>query len=263
MASFTVGDYLAERLAQIGLRHHFLVPGDYNLNLLDKLEAHRSLSGIGCTNELNCSFAAEGYARAKGVAACVVTYSVGAFSAFNGIGSAYAENLPVIFVSGAPNTNDTGYHRLHHSLGGRDFGYQLEMARQITCCTVAICRARDAPELIDRAIRTALAEQKSAYVEIPTNLSGVECVRPGHFSAIVEPMSSNRDALAAAVSSVSDFFRSKHKPVVLVGPKVRQAGMEGELVGLAEALGCAVVLQPAAKGLFPEHHPQFAGIFWG
>lgn len=63
----TVGAYLATRLAQIGVRRHFVVPGDYNLVLLDKLEGHPDLSEINCTNELNCAMAAEGYARAVGI----------------------------------------------------------------------------------------------------------------------------------------------------------------------------------------------------
>ncbi|KAM3440632.1 hypothetical protein MY4824_002080 [Beauveria thailandica] len=50
---------------------------------------------------------------------------------------------------------------------------------------------------------------------------------------------------------------------MLVGPKLRRAGVETYVVGLAEAIGCAVVLEPAAKGVFPEDHAQFAGIFWG
>jgi TPP-dependent 2-oxoacid decarboxylase len=61
---------------------------------------------VYCCNELNCGYAAEGYARACGAGAAVVTFSVGGLSAINAIGSAYAENLPVILVSGAPNTND-------------------------------------------------------------------------------------------------------------------------------------------------------------
>ncbi|KAK6725102.1 hypothetical protein SNK04_003907 [Fusarium graminearum] len=130
MSPFTVGDYLAERIAQIDIRHHFIVPGDYNLILLDKLGGHPSLTEIGCTNELNCSLAAEGYARGHGVSVCIVTYSVGAFSAFNGIGSAYAENLPVILISGSPNTNDVSQHILHHTLGIYDTTYQLEMAKR-------------------------------------------------------------------------------------------------------------------------------------
>ena len=118
--TYTVGSYLAARLTQIGLKHHFVVPGDYNLVLLDQLLASKDLQQIGCCNELNCGFAAEGYARANGAAAAVVTYSVGTLSAFNAMGGAYAENLPVILVSGAPNTNDRATeHLLHHSLAGR------------------------------------------------------------------------------------------------------------------------------------------------
>lgn len=263
MAQFTVGDYLAERLAQIGIRHHFLVPGDYNLILLDKLEAHPALNGVGCANELNCSLAAEGYARACGIAVCVVTFSVGAFSAFNGIGSAYAEDIPVILVSGAPNTNDVGQHLLHHTLGEPDFSYQLEMARKITCYAAAVHSAAQAPELIDRAIRTAILERKPTYIEIPTNLSGEKCARPGPISAVVNRAPSDESNLTEAAADAARYLKFYQKPAILVGPKVRRAGAEKELLLLAEALGCAVVLQPAAKGSFAEDHKQFAGIFWG
>ncbi|KJZ69705.1 hypothetical protein HIM_10899 [Hirsutella minnesotensis 3608] len=245
MTTFTVGDYLAERLAQIGIRHHFMVPGDYNLILLDKLEAHPQLTGIGCTNELNCSLACEGYARAHGVSVCVVTYSVGALSAFNGIGSAYAENLPVILVSGAPNTNDGGRHLLHHTLGEHDFSYQLDMARRLTCAAVAIRHASQAPALIDGAIAKALRASKPAYIELPTNLSAEPCVRPGPVSALLAPAPSDGAALAAAVASVAKYLATKQKPVILVGPKLQRAG--AQLVRLAEAMGCAVVYMHEAS----------------
>ncbi|KAK4112511.1 pyruvate decarboxylase [Canariomyces notabilis] len=263
---FTVGDYLAERLAQIGIRHHFVVPGDYNLILLDKLQANPDLIQVGCANELNCSMAAEGYARANGVSACVVTFSVGAISAFNGTGSAYAENLPLILISGSPNTNDAGqYHILHHTLGTSDYTYQFEMAKKITCCAVAIPRAVDAPRLIDRAIRHALLARKPCYIEIPTNLAGASCVRPGPISAITEPVASDTGALEAAAACAAEYLHGKLKPVILVGPKLRRAGGAAEqgLLKLAEAMGCAVAVQPAAKGIFPENHPQFVGVFWG
>lgn len=264
MATFTVGDYLAERLAQVGCLHHFVVPGDYNLILLDKLQAYPKLIEVGCANELNCSMAAEGYARAKGVAACVVTFSVGAISAFNGTGSAYAENLPLILVSGSPNTNDAGqFHILHHTLGTTDYTYQYEMAKKITCCAVAIGRASEAPRLIDRAIRAALIARKPCYIEIPTNLSGAACVRPGPISAVTDPVLSDVSALEAADKCAAEYLDGKLKPMILVGPKVRRAGAEKQLLEVAEAMGCAVAVQPAAKGMFPEDHKQFIGVFWG
>src|SRR5208337_2807679 len=100
--TYTVGSYLATRFAQIGLKHHFAVAGDYNLALLDQLLANKEWQQVYSCNELNCAFSAEGYARANGAAACVVTSSVGTLSALDAIGGAYSENLPVILVSGAP-----------------------------------------------------------------------------------------------------------------------------------------------------------------
>ncbi|RFU72427.1 pyruvate decarboxylase [Trichoderma arundinaceum] len=137
------------------------------------------------------------------------------------------------------------------------------MAKRVTCCAVAIRRGAHAPELIDRAVRTALLERKPAYIELPTNVSREACAHPGPMSAIIEPNSSDWPSLDSAVIAASEFLRNKQKPVILVGPKVRRVGAEKALFQLAEAIGCAIVLQPAAKGTFLEGHSQFAGIFWG
>lgn len=260
----TVGSYLATRLAQIGLKHHFVVPGDYNLVLLDQLLSNPDMQQIGCANELNASFAAEGYARANGAAACVITFSVGALSALNGIGGAYAENLPVILISGGPNTNDSGaQHLLHHTLGTYDFSYPREIAEHLTCAAVAITSADDAPYLIDHALRTALREHKPAYIEIPCNLANADCASPGPISSLTLVAPSDPATLQAAVTAAAAFLASRSRPLLLAGPKLRAAGAQGAFRKLAEALGSAVAVMPAAKGLFPEDHPQFAGIALG
>ena len=263
-ATYTIGSYLGTRLAQIGLKHHFAVAGDYTLVLLDQLMTVREMKQIYCSNELNCGFSAEGYARANGAGAAVVTFSVGALSALNAIGGAYAENLPVILVSGAPNTNDRATeHLLHHTLGTHNFSYQLEIAKHLTCAAVAITSAIDAPGQIDYAIRTALRERKPAYIEIACNIANAVCAAPGPISAVISEEPSDDDTLKQAVRAATAFLNGKKKPIVLLGSKVRAAGAEGAVLQLAEALGCAVAVMAAAKGLFPEDHPQFVGTYWG
>ena len=262
--AYTVGSYLAARLSQIGLKHHFAVAGDYNLVLLDELLTNENLKQVYCSNELNCGFSAEGYARAHGAAAAVVTFSVGALSAFDAIGGAYAENLPVILISGAPNSNDHATeHLLHHTLGTRDFTYQIEMAKKITCAAVSITSAADAPGLIDYAIRTALRERKPAYIEIACNISAAPCAAPGPVGAVVNEEPSDVESLKAAVAAAGSFLRARKKPVLLIGSKLRAAGAEKEAIELANALGCSVAVMAAAKSFFPEDHPQFIGIYWG
>ncbi|NEU14692.1 alpha-keto acid decarboxylase family protein [Methylobacterium sp. BTF04] len=261
---YTVGSYLGSRLAQIGLKHHFAVAGDYTLILLDQLLKNKDMKQVYCSNELNCGFSAEGYARAHGAAAAIVTFSVGALSAFDALGGAYAENLPVILVSGAPNTNDRAAdHLLHHTLGTHDFTYQIEMARKITCAAVSITLAAEAPEKIDYAIRTALRERKPAYIEVACNLAAAPCAAPGPISAILDEEPSDPASLQAAVVAAAEFLRGKEKPVLLIGSKLRAAGAEKEAIELADALGCSVAVMAAAKSFFPEDHPQFIGIYWG
>lgn len=74
--------------------------GDYNLVLLDQLLKDEKLKWVGTCNELNAGYAADGYARARGVAACVATFTVGGLSVINAIAGSYSEDLPVICIIG-------------------------------------------------------------------------------------------------------------------------------------------------------------------
>ena len=261
---YTVGSYLAARLSQIGLTHHFAVAGDFNLVLLDQLLSNKELQQVYSCNELNCGYSAEGYARACGAAAAVVTFSVGGLSAINAVGGAYAENLPVILISGAPNSNDRATeHLIHHTLATHDWSYQLEIAKKLTCAAVSVTSAIDAPDQIDYAIRTALREKKPAYIEIACNVAPAECAAPGPISAILGDEPSDQESLAAANAAAGEFLQDNQKPIMLIGSKLRSAGAEKQAIELAEALGCAVTVMAAAKSFFPEQHPQFAGIYWG
>lgn len=130
----TLGHHLARRLVEIGINDVFAVPGDSNLILLDYLVAEPQLNLIGCCNELNTGYAADGYARYKGVGACVVTFTVGGLSILNAIAGAYSEDLPIICIVGAPNSNDYGSNRiLHHTIGLPDFSQELHCFQPVTC----------------------------------------------------------------------------------------------------------------------------------
>ena len=89
-------EYLVKKLEELGVNDFFGVPGDYNFNLLYAVENNPKTNWIGCTNELNAGYAADGYARVKGYGAIVTTYGVGELSAINAIAGSYAEYFPVV-----------------------------------------------------------------------------------------------------------------------------------------------------------------------
>lgn len=263
MAGTTVGGYLATRLEEVGVRHFFAVPGDYNLALFDRLLENKNLQLISCCNELNAGYAADGYARANGVAAMLVTYSVGGLSAINAVAGHYAEDLPVIVISGAPNTHSEPENQLlHHTLGEVRYNYVREMFAHVTAESTLIRFADDAPVLIDRALATCLRRRKPVYLEVPCNLANMQIPAPKSYGSLSKSTSDPR-ALEEAVEAAAAMLNGALKPVMVGGPRLRAAGALEAFRQLAEASGYAVAMMPNAKGFFPEQHPNYMGIYWG
>ncbi len=262
-ASSTVGGYLAARLSDIGLTHFFTVPGDYNLVLLDELLKNPDLAMIGCCNELNAGYAADGYARATGgAAAVVVTYSVGGLSLLNAVAGAYAEDLPVIAISGGPNSNsEAEYELLHHTIGKVDYSYQRDIFAQVTADAVVIRHPVEAPRQIDHALRTALHDRKPVYSEIACNIAGAStsAPHPANFDATT---SSDAGSLSEAVARAAELLNAAVKPVLVAGVKLKPFGAVDAFEALANASGYAVATMPNAKSLFDEQHLGYMGTYW-
>src|SRR5919205_3046045 len=105
--SYTVGNYLVERLEQLGLGHLFSIAGDYTIEWVNEYVEPSKIEVIEEVNELNAGYAADGYARLKGIGALCFTYSAGALCAVNAIAGAYVEKVPVVLINGAPSIQKT------------------------------------------------------------------------------------------------------------------------------------------------------------
>mmetsp|Transcript_13534 Transcript_13534/g.25895 ORF Transcript_13534/g.25895 Transcript_13534/m.25895 type:complete len:549 (-) Transcript_13534:202-1848(-) len=264
-----MGCYLARRFVQLGIEDFFCVPGDYNLVLLDQFLREKKLRMINCCNELNAGYAADGYARAKGVAVLCVTFTVGGLSAINAVAGSYSDNLPVIVISGCPNSNDFSTERVvHHTIGLPQFSQVSSCFRQVTCHTAIIKSVENAAQKIDYAIEQALALRKPVYLEIACNLPAVEHYS---FKAPVCPLSgsvevSNREMLNSCVNEIVAVLDESVKPVLVAGSKMRRHLNSGSIeafLDLADASGYAYACMPDAKGLVDENKPSFIGTYWG
>ncbi len=71
----TVIQYVLSRLKELGVRHTFGVPGDFVYDVCDAIQDDPDIKGIWCANELNAGYAADGYARTRGVGVAVCTMS--------------------------------------------------------------------------------------------------------------------------------------------------------------------------------------------
>jgi len=102
--AISVADYIVERLAAEGIDRCFGVAGDYVFPICNAVDGSAKVKWIGCSNELNASYAADGYARIRGAAMLATTYGVGELSAINGVMGAKSERSLVFHVVGMPTT---------------------------------------------------------------------------------------------------------------------------------------------------------------
>lgn len=144
------------------MRHwpSFGVPGDYNLQFLDHVIDHPTLRWVGCANELNAAYAADGYARMSGAGALLTTFGVGELSAINGIAGSYAEYVPVLHIVGAfCSAAQQRGELMHHTLGDGDFRHFYRMSQAISAAS-AILDEQNACFEIDRVLGEMLAARR-------------------------------------------------------------------------------------------------------
>eukprot|EP00607_Mallomonas_marina_P005804 CAMPEP_0182437014 /NCGR_PEP_ID=MMETSP1167-20130531/84753_1 /TAXON_ID=2988 /ORGANISM="Mallomonas Sp, Strain CCMP3275" /LENGTH=606 /DNA_ID=CAMNT_0024629769 /DNA_START=25 /DNA_END=1845 /DNA_ORIENTATION=+ len=260
----TVGAYLASRLVDAGADKVFAVPGDYNLILLDKLIDNPKLEVIGNCNELNGGYAADGYARATGFAPFVVTYMVGGLSAINAIAGAYSDDLPVLLISGGPNTNDEpAGNIIHHTIGTKDFYQQFKCFAPIVKDTFVIRHHEEAATMIDNAVQACLLHRKPVYLEIACNLAGARIRKPPPLDMYLPRPESDPVSMQAALKAAVKKIEVAVKPVLLGGVKLRVGDAIDAFYNLSTVMGSAVAVMPDAKGLYPESNELFIGTYWG
>ena len=142
----TIGDFLPRRLEEAGVGHPFGVPGDFNLELLQQIQDNGRMTWIGNCNELNASYAADGYARLNGLAVFIVTNAVGAMGAINGIACSYAEHVPVICIAGSiPLRSIERGLGMHHTMADGTWDRFLGAFAQVTAAQARLTPTTRSP----------------------------------------------------------------------------------------------------------------------
>jgi TPP-dependent 2-oxoacid decarboxylase len=210
-----IGNFLLRRLEEAGVRHLFGVRGDYNLELLQQLEDTGALQWIGRCNELNSSYAADGYARLNGLGALLVTNGVGALSAINGVAGAYSERVPVICIAGSIplRSIDRGLG-MHHTMADGTWNHFLGAYAQVTAAHARLT-PRNAAIEIDRLILTAWREKLPVYLELPSDIADLEIEVPAAPLVLADPPS-DPERLGSCVAAIAGRLTTATAPAILV-----------------------------------------------
>ncbi|MSR66433.1 MAG: alpha-keto acid decarboxylase family protein [Pedosphaera sp.] len=255
----TVGEYLISRLHALGAGHVFGIPGDYVLGFYDLL-ASSPLKTIVTADEQGAGFAADAYARLRGLGVVCVTYCVGGLKVANTTAEAFAEKSPVVIISGAPGMKEREKNPLlHHKV--RDFETQKRVFEHITVASTVLSDPQTAFQEIDRVLHTALRYKRPVYIELPRDIvfqRGNPLYQRREIHETSDPVIL-RTALAEAVSRIN----AAHKPVILADVEVHRFGLQRELLALARRSNIPVAATILGKSVVSELHPFYLGVYEG
>ena len=256
----SVADYIVERLAAEGIDRCFGVAGDYAFPMCNAVDGSAKVKWIGCSNELNASYAADGYARVRGAAMLVTTYGVGELSAINGVMGAKSERSLVFHVVGMPSYQNQRVHKIaHHTLGDGVYGNFVALSARAACCHAVINPENCVVEM-ERVIAEARRNNQPAYIAVPSDYALTPVV-----SADVKPIvpRSNEAALQKAMAMIAERINKAKSVVAFPAFTVSRLGLQKQAQKAIEALGCPFVTTLMEKCLIDEGHPQFAGMYVG
>ena len=252
-----VGEYLIDRLYELGVRHVFGVPGDYVLQFYSMLEAS-PIEVVGTTREDSAGFAADAYARVSGLGAVCITCCVGGLNVCNPIAGAFAEKSPVVVISGAPGIGErVNNPLLHHKV--RDFSTQREVFDRLTAATAELDDPWTAFREIDRVLEVAVRYKRPVFIELPRDRVRAR--------SVVEPQTETRCpgsdplALSEALDESLAMIHNSRQPVILAGVEIHRFGLQNELLRLAEQSDVPIATTLLGKSVISERHPLHLGVY--
>jgi TPP-dependent 2-oxoacid decarboxylase len=258
-AQTTIGQYLIDQLYAHGVEHIFGIPGDYVLGFYGRLSESK-IKVINTCDEQAAGYAADVYARVRGLGAVCITYCVGGLKVANPTAQAYAEKSPVVVISGAPGIKERLKHSLlHHKV--RDFDTQKKVFEQFTVASTVLDDPQTAQAEIDRVLHAALRYKRPVYIELPRDMVGVEGM-PHHIHPAVEEKS-DPEALKEAIAEAVGLINAARRPVIFAGVEVHRFGLQNELVELARTTGIPVTASILGKSVISENLPFYMGVYEG
>jgi pyruvate dehydrogenase (quinone) len=253
----TVADYLLERLRAWDVQHVFAYAGDGINGILAAWgRADNKPQFVQARHEEMAAFEAVGYAKFTGrFGVCMATSGPGAIHLLNGLYDAKLDHVPVVAIVGQTNRS---------AMGG---SYQQEVDLLSLYKDVAseyvqmVTVPEQLPNVLDRAIRTALAERAPTAIIIPADVQELEYSAPSHaFKMVPSSLGVSWPTVAPddeAVARAAEILNAGTKVAILAGQGAR--GARHELEAVAELLGAGVAKPLLGKDVLSDELPYVTG----
>lgn len=254
-----VADYIMSRLADLGIRHVYFLPGGGAMHLNDALGRHPDLEPVLCLHEQAAGIAAEAAGKLSGgPSACMTTCGPGATNAVTAVLGAWLDSTPVFFISGQVKSAD-----LKAGTGLRMLGMQeadiVAIVEPITKRAVTLTDPQAVAEVFDELEHAALSGRRGpVWLDVPLDVQASQ-VEPEKLRRAQLPAQAVEADLSAPVARTLELLRFAKRPGIIAGSGIRMAGAVEAFQRLAERAGVPVMPTWLAMDLIEDEHPLYGG----
>ncbi len=257
MADRNVADYLLERLRAWDVEHVFAYAGDGINGILaawGRADNHPKF--VQARHEEMCAFQAVGYAKFSGrVGVCMATSGPGAIHLLNGLYDAKLDHVPVVAIVGQTNRS---------AMGG-SYQQEVDLASLFKDVAADYVQTVNVPEqlpnVLDRAIRTALSQRAPTALIIPADVQELPYSPPTHdFKMVPSSLGFDLPEVSPdddAVRRAADVLNAGSKVAILVGTGAR--GADRELAVVADLLAAGAAKALLGKDVLSDELPWVTG----
>lgn len=254
-----VADYIMNRLAELGIKQVFFLPGGGAMHLNDALGRHPDLEPILCLHEQACGVAAEAAGKLSGgPSACMTTCGPGATNAVTATLGAWLDSTPVFFISGQVKTAD-----LKAGSGLRMLGVQeadiVSIVSSITKRAVTLTDPLAVAEVFDELEHAALSGRRGpVWLDVPLDVQAVRVDPATLRRAVLPPVTAQAD-LSEPVARTLELLKHAKRPGIIAGSGIRMAGAVDAFKDLVNSAGVPVMPTWLAMDLIEDEHPLYGG----
>jgi acetolactate synthase-1/2/3 large subunit len=256
-----VADYIFKTLADMGVKHVFMVSGGGAMHLNDALGREERIKYICNANEQGCAVAAEGYARASGSLSVInVTTGPGGTNAITGVIGSWLDSIPVLVISGQVKFQTTIASAPELDL--RQLGDQeiniIDIVKPVTKYAKMVTKAKDIRKELLKAVHLASSGRPGpVWLDIPLDIqaSPVDIADLDDF--VIEDDAPNPDR--SKVDEAVESLLAAKRPLIIAGHGIRLSKAKADFLELAAKLKIPVVTTFNGFDLVESAHPLFIG----
>ncbi len=259
--TYRVADYLISRLADLGLRDVFFLPGGGAMYLDDALACEKRLNAVACHHEQACGIAAEanGRTNAAGFGVALVTTGPGATNVLTPVAGAWIESLPLLVISGQVKRPDALRGRPLRQSGVQEVDI-VSMVKPVTKYAVTISSPEEARRCFEEAIwHMRNGRAGPVWIDVPLDVQAAP-IDPLKLVGFEPPaVASQKKDFLEAIAQLQSILSNAKRPLLIAGHGVRISGAAEHFRELADKVGIPCVFTWNATDLLPEQHPLYVG----